>query len=115
VGGSSLAEGIGGTKEDNWLQTFLDHTLNGTNYATNKVGTPLDFITWHAKGVPGFINTTEPNYIQMNLSIQLQQIDDAFALVATFPQLKDTPIVLDEYDPDGCAACTSDAYNYRMS
>jgi hypothetical protein len=31
---------------------FLDHCLRGTNHATGKIGTPLDFVAFHAKGAP---------------------------------------------------------------
>ena len=37
------------------LRTFLQHTSAGTNYATGKTGTPLDLITFHAKGSPTFV------------------------------------------------------------
>lgn len=49
----------------------------------------------------------------MNISTQLRQIDEAFGVVASFPQYISTPIVMGEFDPDGCAACTSAAYGYR--
>ena len=112
VGGAEVAGGIG---DDNWLGDFFDHCLNGTNYATGETGTPLDFMSFHAKGAPTYINNTDAQYIQMNVSTQLDQIDKAFALIAQYPELKDKPIVLGEYDPDGCAACTSAAYEYRNS
>ena len=35
---------------------FLEHCLRGTNYATGKVGTPIDFISFHAKGAPTFVD-----------------------------------------------------------
>ena len=112
VGGADVAGGIGG---DNFLGEFLDHCLNGTNYATGQQGTPLDFVSWHAKGAPTYINETDAQYLQINVSTQLNQINDAFALVAQYPQLDGIPIVLGEFDPDGCAACTSAAYGYRNS
>ena len=42
-------------------------------------------------------------------------MDQAFALVSRYPQLHEMPIILGEYDPDSCAACTSAAYGYRNS
>ena len=107
VGGPEIAGGIG---DDNWLGEFIDHCLNGTNYATGEIGTPLDFLSWHAKGQPKYTD-----HVQMNVSTQLDQIDQAFALVSRYPRLRDMPIVLGEYDPDSCAACTSAAYGYRNS
>lgn len=113
VGGCEVAGGAAGS----YLGDFLTHCASGTNYATGETGTPLDFISFHAKGAPLWVNATDsPNgggYVQMNVSTQLRQIDEAFGVVALFPQYKSTPIVMGEYDPDGCAACTSPAYGYR--
>ncbi len=47
VGGPDTA-GSGGR----FTRDFLEHCLRGTNYATGKIGTPLDFISFHAKGSP---------------------------------------------------------------
>lgn len=33
-----------------FMRDFLEHCLRGTNYATGQVGTPLDFVAFHAKG-----------------------------------------------------------------
>lgn len=112
VGGCEVAGGASGS----YLGDFLTHSLNGTNFATNETGTKLDFISFHAKGAPLWINSSDNpagGYIQMNVSTQLQQIDDAFRVIASIPEYKSTPIVMGEYDPDGCAACTSAAYGYR--
>lgn len=112
VGGCEIAGGAAGS----YLGDFLTHCASGTNYATGEIGTPLDFISFHAKGAPLWVNSTDsPNggYVQMNISTQLRQIDEAFGVVASFPQYRSTPIVMGEYDPDGCAACTSQAYGYR--
>ncbi|KAG6354660.1 hypothetical protein INS49_004678 [Diaporthe citri] len=112
VGGCEVAGGAAGS----YLGDFLAHCASGTNYATGETGTPLDFISFHAKGAPLWINSTASpggGYVQLNISTQLRQIDEAFGAVASFPQYKSTPIVMGEYDPDGCAACTSPAYGYR--
>lgn len=115
VGGCEVAGGASGS----YLGDFLTHSLNGTNFATQKRGTQLDFISFHAKGAPLWIDSPNSTtaagggYIQMNLSTQLRQIDQAFQVVGSFPEYKSTPIVMGEFDPDGCAACTSAAYGYR--
>jgi xylan 1,4-beta-xylosidase len=49
----------------------------------------------------------------MGISSQLRTIDAGFALVASFPELRKTPIVIGESDPDGCAACRGAQYGYR--
>ena len=89
-----------------FLRDVLEHCLRGTNYATGKVGSPLDFIAFHAKGAP----TVQDGHVRMGLSAQLQDFDAGFGLVASFPELKSLPIVIGESDPDGCAACSSEVY-----
>lgn len=110
VGGCEVAGGAAG----DYLAAFLNHSLFSTNYATGKTGTPLDFISFHSKGAPVFVNTNGADgYIRMNISAQLQQIDQAFGVVASYPQFIRTPIVMGEYDPDSCAACVTPQYGYR--
>lgn len=111
VGGPEVAGGPGG----DYLSNFLDHVLSGQNYATGQIGTPLDFISFHAKGSPSYVNATnsEPGFVRMGLSAQLQNIRDAFVVTASYPEVKDKPIVIGECDPDGCAACITPQYGYR--
>jgi len=90
----------------NFLKTFLEHVVNGKNYATGKKGSPLDFITFHAKGQPRVINDT----VWMNVGVQLRNIDKGFEIVSSFPALKKLPIIIGESDPEGCAACPADIY-----
>lgn len=104
VGGPDCA-GNGG----NWMRDFLEHCLRGTNHATGKVGTPLDFVSFHAKGAPTF---TE-GHVRMGIADHLREIDRGFALIASFPELKQTPIVIGESDPEGCAACQGPQNAYR--
>ena len=47
VGGPDMA-GSGGR----FTRQFFEHCLRGTNYATGETGTPLDFVSFHAKGAP---------------------------------------------------------------
>jgi xylan 1,4-beta-xylosidase len=89
-----------------FLREFLEHCLHGTNEASGKVGSPLDFISFHAKGAPGVTN----GHVRMGLAAQLQDFDAGFGIVAGFPELKKLPIVIGESDPDGCAACSSELY-----
>ena len=69
------------------LRTFLQHTSAGTNYATGKIGTPLDLITFHAKGSPTFIE----NRVRMGVANQLRSIDSHFAVIKEFPMYAKTP------------------------
>jgi xylan 1,4-beta-xylosidase len=104
VGGPDSA-GSGGK----FTRDFIEHCLHGTNYATGKIGTPLDFVSFHAKGSPVFTN----NHVRMGIANQLRTIDQGFRMVASYPELKNTPIVIGESDPEGCAACQGDQLGYR--
>lgn len=104
VGGPDTA-GHGGR----FTRAFLDHSLRGTNFATGKIGTPLDFISFHAKGAPVYTN----GHVRMGISAQLRTINDGFAMIASYPELKNKPIIIGESDPEGCAACQGSQLAYR--
>lgn len=106
VGGPDVA-GDGGK----FMQDFLEHCLRGTNWATGKTGTPIDFISFHAKGAPRFID----GHVRMGIAAQLKTIDAGFARIASLPELRNKPIVIGESDPDGCAACQGPQLGYRNS
>ena len=105
VGGPHTAGGPGGR----FLHNFLEHCLRGTNYATGKIGAPLDFIAFHAKGNPKF----DQGHVRMGIANQLQNIDAGFATIAEFPELKQKPVIIGESDPEGCAACQGPQLGYR--
>jgi xylan 1,4-beta-xylosidase len=44
----------------------------------------------------------------MGISRQLAAIQRGFRIVAAFPEFKQTPIILGESDPEGCAACSAE-------
>ena len=95
-----------------YLTDFIEHCLRGKNYATGKTGTPLQYIGFHAKGSPEFIN----GHIRMNMGVQLKDIERAFVAVNSFAELKNIPIIIGECDPEGCAACSEKRdpkYGYR--
>jgi xylan 1,4-beta-xylosidase len=104
VGGPDAA-GAGGQ----WTRNFIEHCLRGTNFATGKIGTPLDFISFHAKGSPVFTN----DHVRMGIANQLRAIEAGFDIVRSYPELKNIPIVIGESDPDGCAACQGAQLGYR--
>src|SRR5439155_35565 len=104
VGGPDTAGGGGP-----FLRGFLEHCLRGTNHATGAQGTPIDFLSFHAKGAPKVVD----GHVQMGIANQLRTIDGAFAIIASFPELKDKPIVIGESDPEGCADCQGPQLGYR--
>jgi xylan 1,4-beta-xylosidase len=110
VGGPATT-GPGGGHAAKYLRDFLGHVQSGQSAATGG-RVPLDFISFHAKGVPHFNEGT----VTMGLNHELTDVDRGFAIVASFPQFRHLPIILSEADPEGCAACSArnkPANNYR--
>ncbi len=105
VGGPDSA----GRRHRNSSSEFLEHCVQGTNFATGRMGTPIDFISFHAKGAPVFTN----DHVRMGIASQLRDMDSSFKIVTSFPELKNKPIIIGESDPDGCAACQGDQLGYR--
>lgn len=104
VGGPDVA-GSGGA----FMEGFLRHITSGRNYATGKMGTPSDFISFHAKGQPAMVD----GHVRMDISRQLNTAEEGFARIAAVPQLRHTPIIIGENDPEGCAACQGLQNSYR--
>lgn len=105
VGGPEVT-GPGSEGSAKFMRAFLDHVVTGKNYVTGKTGSPLDFITFHAKGSPKVVD----GVVQMNMGTQLRDINNGFSIVASYPGLKNLPIIIGESDPEGCAACAEDFY-----
>ena len=104
VGGPDTA-GPGGK----FMRDYLDHAIRGANPATGQTGTPVDFIAFHAKGQPAFVD----GHVRLGIAAQLRDIDRGFGLIAAVPEMKAKPIIIGESDPDGCAACQGPQLGYR--
>lgn len=104
VGGPDSA-GAGGE----WMDAFLAHVARGTNHVTGQKGTPTDFVAFHAKGQPRFVD----GHVQMGIAAHLKVVADGFAKIAGVPELARKPIVIGESDPEGCAACPGPQNGYR--
>jgi len=83
------------------MDGFLQHCLHEKNYATGKTGSPLDFVAFHAKGAPKVVD----GVVRMGMNTHFRHLDEGFAIVAKYPELKNIPVVIGESDPEGCAAC----------
>lgn len=100
IGGNNIA-GTRTKEAVEWVNEFLTHCISGTNYATGKIGSPLDAVLFHAKGWPKSID----GKVTMDMAPQLNDIDTGFKLAAAHPETKNLPIIIGESDPEGCAAC----------
>ena len=102
IGGPDTT-GAAGDKAAAYLRAFLEHCARGTNAATGKQGAPLSFISFHPKGAPQW----RGDHVQMGLGRQLLSVQKGFEVVASFPEWRNTPVILGEWDPEGCAACSA--------
>jgi xylan 1,4-beta-xylosidase len=102
--GGPASTGPSGKKAAAFLRQFLEHCSSHD--------TPLDFITFHAKGHPEFVE----GHVLMGITHELQDAVEGFRIVHSFDKFKNLPIILSEADPEGCAACsarTNPANAYR--
>lgn len=102
VGGPDTT-GPGNSKSAEFLRAFLEHCAHEKNYANGKIGSRLDFISFHPKGSPSW----QAGHVRMGISHHLEAIQAGFRIVRSFPEWQNTPIILGESDPEGCAACSA--------
>lgn len=84
-----------------WTREFIEHCISGKNYATGRVGSPLDAVLFHAKGWPRLVD----GFIRMDMAPQLQDIRTGIEIAQLYKQTRDLPLIVGESDPEGCAAC----------
>jgi xylan 1,4-beta-xylosidase len=102
IGGPDTT-GPGNSKAADFLRAFLDHCAHQRNYANGRMGSRLDFISFHPKGSPKW----QGDHVQMGITRQLAAIEQGFQIATSFPEWRQTPIILGESDPEGCAACSA--------
>ena len=86
-----------------WLDYFLNHCVNGTNYVTGETGTVLDYITFHAKGA-NYLPNVQARKQLPSIKHLYEQIEHGLQIIAKYPSLDGLEVVLSECDPDGWAA-----------
>src|SRR6476659_1474761 len=59
-----------GARPQRMLREFLEHSLRGTNFATGRTGSPVDYIGFHAKGAPRVVD----GHVRMGVINQLRAI-----------------------------------------
>jgi xylan 1,4-beta-xylosidase len=100
VGGPATT-GPTSEKAARFLDSFLNHCQNDKSAADGN-SIPLDFVSFHPKGHPTFVD----GHVRMGLANELQASEAGFVMVASHPQYIHLPIILSEADPEGCAACS---------
>jgi xylan 1,4-beta-xylosidase len=107
--GGPESTGAAGDRAAAFLRHFLEHCAHGVNAATGQTGAPLDFISFHPKGSSKFVD----GHVRMNVGAQLRSVQRGMQIVASFPEWRNTPIILGESDPEGCGACKNEQNGYR--
>ncbi|HWE83371.1 MAG TPA: hypothetical protein VG267_00400 [Terracidiphilus sp.] len=106
--GGPEATGVSDHSEP-FLRQFLEHCAHGKNAATGATGAPLDFISYHPKGSVKFID----GHAVMNVGVQLRAAERGMRVIASYPEWRNTLIILSEFDPEGCGACQGPQNAYR--
>ncbi len=96
--GGPASTGPANAKAAAFLRQFLEHCAS--------LNSPLDFISYHAKGRPSVVD----GHVRMGISKNAEDVDKGFQIVREFPKFQNLPIVLSESDPEGCAACSARVY-----
>ena len=120
--GGPEATGVSDHSEP-FLRQFLEHCAHGKNAATGGVGAPLDFISYHPKGKPAFVDghvagvpgerSSSQGWVVMSVATQLRAVERGMKVVSSYPEWRHTPIILGESDPEGCGACLDPRNGYR--
>jgi xylan 1,4-beta-xylosidase len=101
VGGPDIAGA-----NDTFLTAFMNHV--------RAAGTPTDFLSFHAKGSPTFIDDgAGQGHVRMGIATHLKVADHELAQIEADPDFHNTPIIIGESDPEGCAACQGPTNAYR--
>jgi xylan 1,4-beta-xylosidase len=105
IGGPDTT-GAGSGKSAAFLRLFLEHCTHEKNFVTGQIGSRLDFISFHPKGAPKWMG----DHVQMGIANQLNSVEKGFDIVASDVAWRHIPIILGEWDPEGCAACSAQQY-----
>ena len=104
VGGPGTTNPALGSPAALFLDSFLDHCVNGVNAATGERGAVLDFLSFHVKG--GGYRADPRHRRQAPPSVQriVSHTRAGHAIIQRYPTLVGLECVLSEIDPDGWAA-----------
>ncbi|HUA60167.1 MAG TPA: beta-xylosidase [Verrucomicrobiae bacterium] len=98
VGGPATTGPSANGRSGAYLRQFLQHCQDA--------GTPLDFISYHAKGSPRVVD----GHVRMGISNNASAVAVGLDIISAFPKFSKLPVVLSESDPEGCAACSARVY-----
>lgn len=91
-----------GTRSQKYFEYFLNHCKNGANFCNGRIGTRLDYITFHVKG-GGFPFQINAQKSMPSVDSLVYQVKLGLESMKKFGY-EDREVVLSEADPDGWAA-----------
>src|ERR671932_561597 len=104
VGGPGTTNPVPGRRSAEFLDAFLDHCTHGTNALSGRIGTELDFVSFHVKGGGYAADPKQRQQPPPSVQRVLRDIQAGHAIISKYLTLKDHECVLSEIDPDGWAA-----------
>jgi len=104
VGGPATTNPLYGRRSAQFLDQFLDHCANETNFCTGKRGAPLDFISFHVKGGGYRADPRHRKQPPPSVKRVLSCTRTGHEIICRYPAFSDLECVLSEIDPDGWAA-----------
>jgi len=104
VGGPAVTNPAPGKPGSEFLSSFLSHTSVGTNHCTGGRGTPLDFVTFHAKGGGYSANASRRKESPPSVRTLVESVVSGHQIIDRFPDYRGLECVISECDPDGWAA-----------
>ena len=103
IGGPSFASGATQQNPASW-KAFLEHVATGTNHATGKQGTPIDYISVHTYGGHGGRGGPLAPYPSVDYLLAQQRT--LVKIRDEFPQLREVPLMVAEWGETSSGATT---------
>lgn len=88
------------------FRDFLRHVTSGTNHATGKTGSPIDYLAVHTYGGSGAAGSTMSKFPSVDYIMEQQR--RLVAMRDEFPQLRAVPIVVQEWGVSSSGATGMD-------
>ncbi len=105
VGGPATTSSATRAESYGFLRAFLEHVTHGVNHVSGQRGTPIDFVSFHAKG-GNFPRTPDAPKTTPGIFTLLANVQASLAVLDDYAELADREVILSECDPDGWAAGT---------
>ncbi len=86
-----------------FLDSFLNHCVNGINAYTGEQGTQLDFLSFHVKGGGYRADPLHKKQNPPSIKQVVSYVQTGYEIISRYPELNQLECILSEIDPDGWA------------